>query len=297
SLQRSFLHTCHLSTESFLHTHGFSGSSELSVGRGVEPSGDEEHSEAVVLEVSEPPSDAAAELYDPVDGFCPAVARAVGIEVGQECGLPSSQGLPEPRDLGDRAGRQRSDQLLGKSTTPGRSGLVEHVAEVLGALVGDLDRDVIGMGGECAGQTGLLARREALPPGAENMTDPVERLALAAAMPESLLLDPAAHVIDRCAGELDDVEGVQHAGGVLELVIDRVLVALERVQRRDLDSLAELIAAFVQPVAVCLTGSTRDQVQEPGSLTRPASQSDHPGAPPRAAPARVPVVPDVLVHS
>src|SRR5699024_12061526 len=67
----------------------------------------------------------------------PAVARAVGIEVGQECGLPSSQGLPEPRDLGDRAGRQRSDQLLGQSTTPGRSGLVEHVAEVLGALVGD----------------------------------------------------------------------------------------------------------------------------------------------------------------
>ena len=86
---------------------------------------------------------------------------------------------------------------------------MEHVAEVLGALVGDFDRDVIGMGSECAVQTDLLARCEALPPGAENMTDPVERLALAAAMPESLLLDPPAHVIDRCAGELDDVEGVQ----------------------------------------------------------------------------------------
>src|SRR5690625_5788751 len=94
---------------------------------------------------------------------------------------------------------------------------------------------MIGVGRECAGQPVLLARREALPPGAENMTDPVERLALAAAMPESLLLDPAADVIDRCAGELDDMEGVQHAGGVLELVIDRVLVTLERGQRRGLD--------------------------------------------------------------
>lgn len=173
---------------------------------------------------------------------------------------------------------------------------MEHVSDVLGALVGDLDRDVIGMGGECAGQTGLLARREALPPGAENMTDPVERLALAAAMPESLLLDPAANVIDRCAGELD-VEGVQHAGGVLELVIDRVLVALERVQRRDLGPFAERVAAFVPPVAVCLTGSARDQVQEPGSRMRSASQIDHPGELLRAARARVPVVPDVLVHS
>src|SRR5699024_5028621 len=39
SLQRSFLHTCHLSTEPFLHTHGFStGSSPFRVvssGEGV----------------------------------------------------------------------------------------------------------------------------------------------------------------------------------------------------------------------------------------------------------------------
>lgn len=44
---------------------------------------------------------------------------------------------------------------------------MEHISEVLGAVVGDLDRDMIGMGSECAGQTGLLARREALPPGAK----------------------------------------------------------------------------------------------------------------------------------
>ena len=37
--------------------------------------------------------------------------------------------------------------------------------------------------------------------------------------------------------------------GVFELVIDRVLAALERVQRRDLDPVAERLAALVQPVA------------------------------------------------
>lgn len=116
-------------------------------------------------------------------------------------------------------------------------------------------------------------------------------------MAEGLLLDPAADVIDRCAGELDDVEGVQHAGGVLELVVDRILVALERVQCRDLDSLAELLVAFVEPAPVGLPGSAGDEVEEPDTGVGPASQIDHPGELFRSASARVPVVPDVFVHA
>ena len=96
--------------------------------------------------------------------------------------------------------------------------LVEHVSEVLGALVGDLDRNAIGMGRECAGQTDLLAKSETFPSGAENMTDPVEGVALAAPVAKGLLLD----VSDRRASELHDVERIQHAGGVLETVVDRV---------------------------------------------------------------------------
>lgn len=95
------------------------------------------------------------------------------------------------------------------------------------------------------------------------MTDAVVGIALAASVAESLLLDPAADVIDRCAGELDDVEGVQHAGGVLELVIDRVLLTLERIRRRDLNAFAERLAAFVQPVSVGLARSAGDRVQQP----------------------------------
>lgn len=64
--------------------------------------------------------------------------------------------------------------MLGEAAALGGGGLVEHVAEVLGALVGDLDRIMIGMDHERAGQTGLLERREAFPSGAEIMADPVE---------------------------------------------------------------------------------------------------------------------------
>ena len=185
----------------------------------------------------------------------------------------------------------------GEASAPGKGGLVEHFAGVLGAVVGDLDRDMIGMGRERAGQPVLLARREAFAPRAQEVADPVERLALAASVAERLLLDSAANVIDRSAGELDDVEGVQHAGRVLELVIDRVLVSLERVQRRDLDPLAERLAAFVQPVSVGLAGSAGDEVEEPRGRVGSAGQVDHPGELLRAAPARVTVVPDVLVHA
>ena len=49
-----------------------------------------------MLEVPEAAGDAAAEFDDPVDGLCAAVARAVGVEVGQERRPPAAQGLPEP---------------------------------------------------------------------------------------------------------------------------------------------------------------------------------------------------------
>ena len=56
-----------------------------------------------MLDVAEPAGDAAAQLDDPVDGLGAAVARAVVIEVGQERCPPSTQGLAQSRNLGDRA--------------------------------------------------------------------------------------------------------------------------------------------------------------------------------------------------
>ena len=54
------------------------------MGGGVEASGDEEHAEAVVLDVAEPAGDAVAQLDDPgllkvwlTSGFMPPVLRLV----------------------------------------------------------------------------------------------------------------------------------------------------------------------------------------------------------------------------
>lgn len=116
---------------------------------------------------------------------------------------------------------------------------MEHVTHVLSTLVGDLDTDVILVRDECRLQTGLLPIGEAFPSGPQKVADTVERVAFAPPMPKSLLLDTTADVIDSAGGELDDVKGVEDAGGVVELVVDRVLVSLERVQRRDPHTLAE----------------------------------------------------------
>ena len=72
----------------------------------------------------------------------------------------------------------------------------------------------------------------------------VEGVACAPAVSGCVLLDAAAYLTWGVASELDDMEGVEHAGGVLELVVDGVLVSLEGVQCRDLDTGAKLFAAL-----------------------------------------------------
>ena len=40
-----------------------------------------------------------------------------------------------------------------------------------------------------------------------------------------VLLDATTHLIESVTGELDDVKGIEHAGGVLEAVINGVLIS------------------------------------------------------------------------
>ena len=72
----------------------------------------------------------------------------------------------------------------------------------------------------------------------------VEGVACAPAVPQGVLLDAATHLIKGVASELDNVKGTSGAGGVLELVIDGVLISLEGVPCRDLDTGAKLFAAL-----------------------------------------------------
>ena len=193
------------------------GSSTLRWGLWGEAAGDEEHSESVVVGVAEAAGDAAVEFDQPVDGLGPAVVGAAGVEVGQERRLPLFQCASEPGDLGDGAGGEGVEDLGGDCPARCWCGLVVDRADLLGALPGDLDGDVVVVGSEGGVEAGALPVGEILGAGAQDVPDPVQRVTGAAAVAVDLLLDPASDIIDHAGGQLDDVEGVQHGDGVSTL--------------------------------------------------------------------------------
>ena len=68
-----------------------------------------------------------------------------------------------------------------------------------------------------------MTLREPITRGAQKKPDLIEGIALAPTVTGRVLLDAATHLTWGVASELDDVKGVEHAGGVLELVVDGVL--------------------------------------------------------------------------
>ena len=90
----------------------------------------------------------------------------------------------------------------------------------------------------------LLTLREPITRGAQKKPDLIEGITLAPAVTGRVLLDATTHLIESVTGELDDVKGIEDAGGVLELVVNGVFISLEGVQCRDLDTGAKLFAAL-----------------------------------------------------
>jgi len=132
----------------------------------------------------------------------------------------------------------------GQALALGGCVLMEDVSDLLGAAVGDFDTDMRLICHEGLTEAFLLARGEPVARGAQKIADLIEGIALASAVTGRVLLDAATHLIESVASELDDVEGVQDAGGVLELVVDGVLVSLEGIQRRDLHPRTEVFSAL-----------------------------------------------------
>lgn len=140
--------------------------------------------------------------------------------------------------------------------------------------------------------------------GAQDVTDRVKRVTFTAPASEGVVLDPAADLVDGGGSELDNMERVEDGAGVVEVVIDGVLVSVERVQGGDLHARAEILAAVFEPVAVGFTGSSGNEVKQPGSGTTLGvwGQVNHPGQLFRAPPASFngsgrDMMPDVLVHT
>lgn len=96
------------------------------------------------------------ELDEAVDGLGAAVTGTVGVEVAEELAAPPPQRRAETGDLRDRAGVQGGDDPLGVDAADGVAVLVVGSANLLGALPGELDLDVLVSGGERGVEPGAL---------------------------------------------------------------------------------------------------------------------------------------------
>ena len=101
--------------------------------------------------------------------------------------------------------------------------MMEDLAHLLGEQIGDFDTDMRLICREGLTEAFLLTLREPITRGAQKIADLIEGIALAPAVTGRVLLDAAAYLIKGIAGELDDMEGIEDAGGVLELIVDGVL--------------------------------------------------------------------------
>ncbi len=106
----------------------------------------------------------------------------------------------------------------------------------------------------------------------------VERVALAAAVAQGVVLHPAADLIGGAGEQPHDVKRVQHRGGVLEPAGQRGVVAPERVEGGDLHPAGERLALGVDPIAQNPTGAAFNDVEQPRRTAARRSQVDQPVA-------------------
>ena len=141
---------------------------------------------------------------------------------------------------------------------------MEDLAHLLGEQVSDFDTDMRLICHEGLTEAFLLTLREPITRGAQKKPDLIEGITLASAVTQGVLLDATAYLIESVASELDDVKGIEDAGGVLELVINGVLISLEGIQSRDSHPCTEVFSALGQPVLVHGARPSRNQAQSSG---------------------------------
>ena len=113
--------------------------------------------------------------------------------------------------------------MSGQASALGGCGLMEDIAHLLGTVVGDFDTDMGLICSEGCAESFLLTLREPITRGTQEKPDLIEGIPLAPAVTGRVLLDAATHLIESIASELDNMEGIEDAGGVLELIVNGVL--------------------------------------------------------------------------
>ena len=113
--------------------------------------------------------------------------------------------------------------MCGQASALGGCGLMEDLAHLLGEQVSDFNTDMRLICHEGLTEAFLLTLREPITRGAQKKPDLIEGITLAPAVTQGVLLDAATHLIESIASELDNMEGIEDAGGVLELIVNGVL--------------------------------------------------------------------------
>ena len=113
--------------------------------------------------------------------------------------------------------------MCGQALALGGCVLMEDLAHLLGEQVGDFNTDMRLICHEGLTEAFLLTLREPITRGAQKKPDLIEGITLAPAVTGRVLLDAATHLTWGVASELDNMEGIEDAGGVLELIVNGVL--------------------------------------------------------------------------
>ena len=166
------------------------------------------------------------------------VGDAAGVEVGEQLGPPGVDGAGQAVELGDvGVGAVHQPPVQPPLGVVAGLGAV-HQPQVLGGDPGggDLPVDVADV--EPGQQPVPGDVGQVFVSAAQDPPDRVQRVALAAAVTQVVLLDPAADIVDGGEPEPGDMEGVQHPGRVRQRRPQRGGVTAERVQRRHPDAVA-----------------------------------------------------------
>jgi len=143
----------------------------------------------------------------PLIAFGATVVGAAGGEVGQERGFPLLQGPAEPFDLRDRACWEHFEDPFGDLPSLGEVARGVGAAELLGALVGEVDLFVAVINGDRHLESGFLPVGEFLLPAAHDQPDAIERVTGAAAVTVDLLLDAPPDLISGLTGKVGSAGG------------------------------------------------------------------------------------------